>query len=65
MANKALATRQKLQVRLEPSQRVGKARNPLALAARLRVGGPHDTGNTGTSAQRHGAKRTGRGQTGR
>jgi len=54
MANKALATRQKLQIRLEPSQRVGKVRNPVALAARLRAAGPHAKGAT---AQRQSAKR--------
>ena len=54
MANKALATRQKLQVRLEPSQRVSKVRNPVALAAKLRVGGSHAKG---ASTQRQSAKR--------
>ncbi|MBC7455021.1 MAG: hypothetical protein H7335_15225 [Massilia sp.] len=54
MANKALATRQKLQIRLEPSQRQGKTRNPVALAARLRAAGPHAKGAT---AQRQSAKR--------
>jgi hypothetical protein len=40
MANKALATRQKMQFRVEPSQ---KPRNPVAVAARQRAGGagPH------------------------
>ncbi|MGV7208179.1 hypothetical protein ACLB1G_10025 [Oxalobacteraceae bacterium A2-2] len=41
MANKALATRQKMRIRVEPSQK--PPRNPVALAARLRAGGagPH------------------------
>jgi hypothetical protein len=40
MANKALATRQKMQFRVEPSQ---KPRNPVAIAAKARAGGagPH------------------------
>ena len=38
MANKALATRQKMQFRVEPSQ---KPRNPLAAAAKQRVAGAH------------------------
>jgi hypothetical protein len=40
MANKALATRQKMQFRVEPSQR---PRNPVAIAAKARAGGagPH------------------------
>ncbi|HTH45160.1 MAG TPA: hypothetical protein VL528_08760 [Oxalicibacterium sp.] len=39
MANKALAKRQKMTIRLEPSQKA--PRNPLALAAKQRVAGPH------------------------
>ncbi|SHN68208.1 hypothetical protein SAMN05192549_112128 [Duganella sacchari] len=41
MANKALATRQKMTMRVEPSQKA--PRNPVAVAAKLRVGGagPH------------------------
>ncbi|MYM98596.1 hypothetical protein [Duganella vulcania] len=41
MANKALATRQKMTIRVEPSQK--PPRNPVALAAKARVGGagPH------------------------
>ena len=39
MANKALAKRQKLSFRVEPSQKA--LRNPVALAARLRPAGPH------------------------
>lgn len=37
MANKALSKRQKLTIRVEPSQRPLKARNPLAQSARQRV----------------------------
>ncbi len=54
MANKALATRQKMQIRLEPSQRAGKVRNPVAVAAKLRAAGPHTKGAT---AQRQAEKR--------
>jgi hypothetical protein len=41
MANKALAKRQKLSFRIEPSQKGLKPRNPLAIAAKQRVAGPH------------------------
>lgn len=41
MANKALAKRQKLTIRVEPSQRPLKPRNPIALAAKQRVAGSH------------------------
>lgn len=51
MANKALATRQKMQIRVEPSQR---PRNPVAVAAKLRAAGPHTKGAT---AERQSAKR--------
>ncbi|MBJ7310096.1 hypothetical protein ACFOLJ_08055 [Rugamonas sp. CCM 8940] len=53
MANKALATRQKMQFRIEPSQ---KPRNPVAVAAKARAGGagPHAKPPTG---QRQAAKR--------
>ncbi len=44
MANKALATRQKMRIRVEPSQLA--PRNPVALAARLRAAGPHGKGKT-------------------
>ena len=37
MANKALATRQKMTIRVEPSQK--PPRNPVALAAKARAGG--------------------------
>lgn len=50
MANKALATRQKMQFRVEPSQ---KPRNPVAVAAKLRAAGPHAKP---ASAQRQQAK---------
>lgn len=41
MANKALSTRQKMTIRVEPSQK--PPRNPVALAAKTRAGGagPH------------------------
>jgi hypothetical protein len=54
MANKALATRQKMRLKVEPSQQFGKPRNPLAVAAKLRAAGPHVKGKT---AQRQAAKR--------
>lgn len=41
MANKALAKRQKLTIRVEPSQRALKPRNPVALPAKQRVAGSH------------------------
>ncbi|HBI70322.1 MAG TPA: hypothetical protein DDZ22_15355 [Massilia sp.] len=41
MANKALATRQKMRLRVEPSQQFGKPRNPLAALAKARSAGPH------------------------
>jgi hypothetical protein len=42
MANKALAKRQKLSFRVEPSQKT--VRSPVALAAKLRPAGPHGRG---------------------
>ncbi|HEY5800518.1 MAG TPA: hypothetical protein VIT92_09875 [Burkholderiaceae bacterium] len=54
MANKALATRQKMMIRLEPAQRVSKPRNPYAVAAMQRVAGPH---KKSVSAQRQEDKR--------
>jgi hypothetical protein len=54
MANKALATRQKMRLKVEPSQQFGKPRNPVAVAAKLRAAGPHAKGAT---AQRQAAKR--------
>ena len=35
MANKALATRQKMRLRVEPSQQFGKPRNPIAALAKV------------------------------
>ena len=54
MANKALATRQKMRIRIEPSQQAGKPRNPVAVAAMQRVAGPHVKTQ---SAQRQADKR--------
>jgi hypothetical protein len=54
MANKALATRQKLRLKVEPSQQFGKPRNPVAVAAKLRAAGPHLKGPT---ARRQAEKR--------
>jgi hypothetical protein len=54
MANKALSKRQKLVIRVEPSQRALKPRNPLAVAAKQRVAGSHQKS---VSAQRQGQKR--------
>ncbi len=51
MANKALATRQKMLFRVGPSP---KPRNPVAVAAKLRAAGPHVKN---VSAQRQAAKR--------
>ena len=54
MANKALSTRQKMTIRVEPSQK--PPRNPVALAARARAGGagPHAKP---AAAERQAAKR--------
>jgi hypothetical protein len=41
MANKALATRQKMRLRIEPSQQSGKPRNPIAALAKARSAGAH------------------------
>lgn len=41
MANKALAKRQKLAFRVEPSQKALKPRNPVAIPAKQRAAGPH------------------------
>lgn len=41
MANKALAKRQKMTIRVEPSSRNLKPRNPVAVAAKQRAAGPH------------------------
>ena len=53
MANKALATRQKMRLKVEPSQGFGKPRNPLAALAKARVAGPHAKP---LSSERHQAK---------
>jgi hypothetical protein len=41
MANKALATRQKMRLRIEPSQQSLKPRNPIAALAKARSAGAH------------------------
>ena len=41
MANKALATRQKMMLRVDPGQQFGKPRNPVAALAKGRSAGPH------------------------
>ena len=52
MANKALSKRQKLTIRVEPSQRALKPRNPIALAAKQRVAGSHRKSDS-TARQLH------------
>lgn len=52
MANKALATRQKMTIRVEPSQ--NRPRNPVAVAAKQRSAGAHVKS---VSAQRQAGKR--------
>ena len=54
MANKALATRQKMRIQVEPSQQFGKPRNPVAVAAKQRAAGPHAKGH---ASERQAAKR--------
>ena len=54
MANKALATRQKMRVTVAPSRQTGKPRNPVAVAAKLRAAGPHAKG---PAQERQAAKR--------
>ena len=54
MANKALATRQKMRLTVAPSQQLGKVRNPVAVAAKLRAAGPH---TKGPGPERQAAKR--------
>ena len=54
MANKALATRQKMRIRVEPAQAYSKPRNPVAVAAKQRSAGSHAKGKT---AERQAAKR--------
>jgi hypothetical protein len=55
MANKALATRQKMRIRIEPSQTFSKPRNPFAELAKARAAGPHDKSKQ--TAERQDAKR--------
>jgi len=55
MANKQLATRQKMRIRVEPSQNFGKPRNPIAALAKARAAGPHDKNRT--TADRQSAKK--------
>jgi len=52
MANKALATRQKMRLRVEPS--FNKPRNPFAALAKARAAGPHEKSR---SAERQEARR--------
>ena len=42
MANKALATRQKMRIKVEPTQAYTKPRNPVAVAAKQRSAGSHE-----------------------
>lgn len=52
MANKALAKRQKMTIRVEPSQRALKARNATAPDAKQRVAGAQrKTGSSGLALQ--------------
>jgi hypothetical protein len=44
MANKALATRQKMRLKSAPAQQFSKPRNPVAVAATLRSAGSHAKG---------------------
>ena len=46
MANTALAKRQTMRLVVAPSQQLGKPRNPVAVAAKLRAAGPHKKGAT-------------------
>ena len=41
MANKALATRQKMMLRVQPVAQLSKPRNPLAAMAKARSAGAH------------------------
>jgi hypothetical protein len=54
MANKALATRQKMRLRIEATSQVGKPRNPFAALAKNRAAGPHAKP---LAAERQAAKR--------
>lgn len=55
MANKALATRQKMRIRVEPSQSYSKPRNPFAQLAKARAAGAHDKNKQ--TAERQDARR--------
>lgn len=55
MANKQLATRQKMRIRVEPSQHFGKPRNPIAALAKARAAGAHDKNRI--TAERQAAKK--------
>ncbi len=57
MANKALATRQKMRIRIEPSQQTTKPRNPVALAAQQRAPGAAGAHAKGARSLRQAAKR--------
>jgi len=54
MANKALATRQKMMLRVQPVGQLGRPRNPLAALAKARAAGPH---TKPLSSERQAAKR--------
>ncbi|MFC4929493.1 hypothetical protein [Massilia sp. GCM10023247] len=54
MANKALATRQKMMLRVQPVQQLSKPRNPVAALAKARAAGPHAKP---LSSERQAAKR--------
>jgi hypothetical protein len=54
MANKALATRQKMMLRVDVGQQFGKPRNPIAALAKGRSAGPHAKP---LSSERQAAKR--------
>ena len=54
MANKALATRQKMMLRVQPVQQLSKPRNPIAAMAKARSAGPHAKP---LSSERQAAKR--------
>lgn len=55
MANKQLATRQKMRIRVEPSQTFTKPRNPFAALAKARAAGRHDKSRT--TAERQSARK--------
>lgn len=54
MANKALATRQKMMLRVQPLQQLSKPRNPIAAMAKARSAGAHAKP---LSSERQAAKR--------